>query len=85
MQRDPVLPDIVRPCFWDCDLSSLNLRLHQRFIAERILVYGQSAAVRWLLDTIPMSDLKDIVLSGKNLDPKTKNYWRLWFESRTEY
>jgi len=79
-----MLPKLLKHCFWDCDLRSLSLHLHQRFIAERILVYGNSAAVGWLLNAIPLSDLQKIVACGKNLDDKTRNYWRLWFEHRSE-
>ncbi len=84
MSKDPMLPDALKPCFWDCDLSSLDLLLHSRFIVERILVYGNGAAVRWLLNNVHEEEWKDIIAAGKNLDPKTRNYWRLWIEHRAK-
>jgi hypothetical protein len=72
-----VLPDILKNYFWDCDFSRLDPVLHKRFIAERILVYGNQPALRWLCDHLSEQELAKIIGSGKNLDPKTRNYWQI--------
>ena len=82
---EKMLPETLKSCFWDCDFASLDPLVHRRFIAERILVYGDSPAVRWLLATVPADVLKEIVSSARNLDPKTRNYWRMWLDSRTDH
>ena len=80
-----MLPETLKPYFWDCDFDSLDLFLHRKFIVERILIYGNSPAVHWLLAAISEKELQEIVTEGKKLDPKTLNYWRLWFEHRTDH
>ncbi|MBD3384227.1 hypothetical protein GF407_04795 [candidate division KSB1 bacterium] len=76
----PIIPDDFRIYFRDCDPGTLDLNIHKRFIAERILVYGDRRALRWLRRYLSPNDWKRILVSGKNLDAKTRNYWLRRFE-----
>ena len=74
------MPEFLKPYFWDCAFADLEPLLHQRFIAERILVFGNDAAIRWLRENLPAKEWPELINSGKHLDPKTRNYWRLVLE-----
>jgi hypothetical protein len=72
-----MLPEPLNKYFWDCDVSTLDIKQHKRFIAERILVFGNSFALGWLRKEVSEIELREIVQTGKNLDAKTRNYWQL--------
>lgn len=72
-----MLPEFLKPYFWDCAFANLDPLRHQRFIAERILVFGNDTAIRWLRGNLPAKEWPELINSGKHLDPKTRNYWRL--------
>jgi hypothetical protein len=50
-KHKPTIPDELRVYFWDCDPGALDPGIHKRFITERILVYGNSRALRRLRHT----------------------------------
>lgn len=75
-----LLPEFLKPYFWDCAFSDLDPDRHRRFIAERILVFGHDEAVRWLMQILSHVEWLELIESGKHLDPKTRNYWRLVLE-----
>lgn len=43
------LPKGLAKYFWDCNFSELVMEEHHQFIIERILNFGDDAAVLWLL------------------------------------
>ena len=63
--------------FWDCDFNQLNTVDHGPFIAEHILNFGNQASVEWLLGQIDKNTLIKLVETSRNLDDKTRNYWRI--------
>lgn len=76
MQQDNVyLPRRFWRFFWDVDAGGLAER-HLTFIAERLLVLGDTEAVRWLLAAMPREDLRALVRGSRRLDPKTRAFWR---------
>lgn len=71
------LPEELKKYFWDCAFDELQLSLHARFITERILNFGNMQAVRWLLSVIDRPFLQDVVQNSRNLDKKTRNFWKI--------
>jgi len=47
------------------------------FIAERILNFGDMASLRWLIARTDKAFLKKVVEKSRNLDKKTRNYWKI--------
>ncbi len=62
--------------FWDCHADDLNFRKYDFFICERILNFGNMDSVKWLLSMISLERLKDVIGKSRNLNKKTRNYWR---------
>jgi hypothetical protein len=71
-----ILPQDFQRYFWDVSFEELTLEKYPRYIAERILNYGDLNAVRWLLSRIDKKFLRNIIDNSRNLNPKTKNYWQ---------
>ena len=69
------LPSGFKKYFWDCNFEELSLESYPFFITERILQYGNTESIEWLLDVIHIDFLKSVINSSRVLDKKTKNYW----------
>ncbi len=71
------LPEEFRKYFWDVDYDDLSLEKYPKFIAERIMNYGDLDAVKWLQSVLEREFIRSVVLSSRNLNPKARNYWEL--------
>ena len=71
------LPKMLRKYFWDCSFEDLRLAQYPVFISERILNLGDMDSLRWLFSKIDKEFLIDLVNKSRNLNKKTKNYWKL--------
>ncbi len=77
IQKNPQLPLEYKKYFWDCDFNEISVSKYPFFIAERILQFGNSDSIEWLLNVIEIDFLQSVLESSRNLDKKTKNYWEL--------
>jgi hypothetical protein len=71
------LPEEFRKYFWDVDYDDLSLEKYPKFIAERIMNYGDLDSVKWLQSVLDREFIRSVVMNSRNLNPKTKNYWEL--------
>ncbi len=53
---------------------SINIK---NLLVERILNYGDMEAVRYILKKVNKTELKNIIFDSKNLNNKTKNFWKI--------
>jgi hypothetical protein len=65
--------------FWDVDHTTLDIEQHFRFIVERILSRGDVDDLKWALETYGQTRLKEVVVSARSLDPRSLNFWQLYF------
>lgn len=71
------LPEEFRKYFWDVDYDELSLEKYPKFIAERIMNYGDIDSVKWLQSVLDREFIRSVVINSRNLNPKSKNYWEL--------
>ena len=71
------LPEMLKKYFWDCSFEDLRLTQYPIFISERVLNLGDMDSLRWLFSKIDKKFLIDLVNKSRNLNKKTKNYWKL--------
>ena len=71
------LPEEFRKYFWDVDYDDLSLEKYPKFIAERIMNYGDLDSVKWLQSVLDREFIRSVVLNSRNLNPKARNYWEL--------
>lgn len=74
---ESTLPQTLQKYFWDCEFTELSFDQHAVFITERILNFGNLAAIKWLLSMVDASFLRQVVTQSRQLDNKTRNFWRI--------
>ena len=74
-----LLPEILRPLFWDVDFSALNWETDRDLIVRRILQTGNWLAIRWLRLTWGDGPLRAWLQAhaGGRLSPRQLRYWEL--------
>lgn len=71
------LPKDLNKYFWDVSFDELSFEKYPRFIAERIMNYGDLKAIKWLLSISGTELIRAVVKTSRNLNPKTKNFWQI--------
>ena len=71
------IPTRFKKYFWDCDFEDLSMQKNAFFIIERILNFGDVDSVKWILSNTDRKMLVEVVERSRNLNKKTKNYWRI--------
>ena len=74
------LPPQADVLFWDVDLTQLDLRKHGRYVITRLLTMGRPEHVRWVLRSYSRQEIIEAIRTARNLDPKTANFWALYFD-----
>jgi len=72
-----LLPEKFRKYFWDVSFDELEFKKHRRFIAERLLNYGDKDEIEWLLSHTNRQFIKTLLEKSRNLNAKTRNYWHI--------
>jgi len=70
------LPKEFKKYFWDVDFEKLTFKKYPIFILERIMRLGDIEALKWLLK-VPRRKIREVVNRSRELDPKTRNFWRV--------
>lgn len=74
----PTLPEALRPYFWDTDFDKLDMLVHRRFIAERLLEKTTPDTFRFLLERFSRSELLKIAEESRRLHARDREFWRLY-------
>jgi hypothetical protein len=79
-QKDHKVPEEFRVYFWDVQFEDLSTDKNSRFIAERILNFGNSDAVRWMFSWADKDYIRSVIENSRNLNAKSRNFWKKFFE-----
>ena len=71
------IPEEFQKYFWDVAFDDLSLEKYPKFIAERIMNYGDLDDIRWLLKVLDRDFIRSVIKNSRNLNSKTQNYWQL--------
>lgn len=82
--HNPDIPEQFRKYFWDVAFNDLSLEKYPGYIAERIMNLGDREAINWLMAVLDRDFILTLVRNSRNLTPKTRNYWQLMLEERTD-
>jgi hypothetical protein len=79
MARSDLMPEFLRPFFWDVDFDELSWEQYQDFIVRRVLQSGNWEAVCWLRGTMGDQNLRAWLLRqrGARLDPRRLRFWQV--------
>lgn len=75
-----MLPEMLRPYFWDVDFARLDPLAHRRFIAERLMDKTTPETFRWLLSYFPIGELLEVATTTRRLSARDRNFWRLYLD-----
>ena len=71
------LPGEFQKYFWDVAFDELTIEKYPRFIAERILNYGDVNGIKWLLSRTDKDFIRTLIENSRNINAKTKNFWQI--------
>jgi len=77
-----MLPEMLRPYFWDTDFARLDYVEHRRFIAERLMDKTTPETFHWLLEHFDPQELEEIVCNSRQLSRRDRAFWTLYLASR---
>lgn len=69
------LPVFLKPYFWDVDFNKIDPEKSKMFILKRVLDRGNDKAIRWLLKHYTKEDIRQLLLTTRDLSAKTANFW----------
>ncbi len=73
--RTVKLPSSFKKYFWDVDFKKLDFEKSRTFILKRVLDRGDDKALKWLLQRYTKEDIRELLLTSRDLSPKTANFW----------
>ncbi|MFQ5792107.1 MAG: hypothetical protein ACE5JI_16680, partial [Acidobacteriota bacterium] len=77
---DGVVPQHLRPFFWDIDPASFDPKSYPQYTIARILEHGDRQAVRWLKDMFSEDEIKNVILSEGRLSRRSATFWALVYD-----
>jgi hypothetical protein len=63
--------------FWDIKLDDFKPEDYPDYAIFRVLEYGDEAAVAWMRETFPESEVRRVLRSERRMTPKSANYWAI--------
>jgi hypothetical protein len=72
-----MIPNHLRPFFWDIDIDGFDPFAYPRYTIGRLLEYGNPEAISWLKKHFYEEAIKTVVRTERTLSPKSANFWGL--------
>lgn len=72
------LPAFLKKYFWDVDFNLLDFEKSRTFILKRILDRGDDKTLKWLFKYYTKADIKQLLLTTRDLSAKTANFWAIY-------
>lgn len=73
------IPKHVERYLWDVKVDALDIQKHSGFVIERVLEYGDTDALSWILETYKKEDILGVLKTSKRISHKTGNFYALYF------
>ena len=79
-----LIPQELRPLFWDTDLEHFNPVSYPAYTIGRVLEYGDDKAIRWLRDTFSETQIVEVLRTERRLSRKSANFWAIVYHIPSE-
>jgi hypothetical protein len=83
-RRWNLIPQELRPSFWDTNLEQLDPVSYPAYTIGRVLEYGDEKAIRWLRDTFSESQVVEVLRTERRLSRKSANFWAIVYHIPSE-
>lgn len=70
----------LKSLFWDTDYTQIDFKKHSKAIIERILMYGSMDAYKWLFKFYEVDEIKQVIISSRQLDVRTATMFMNYFD-----
>lgn len=78
-EKKPPVMEFSRTLFWDVDPATIDPKKHDQYIIDRVLDFGEMDEVRWLSRFYDTSSIRKVLLTSRDISPKSANLWALVF------
>lgn len=79
------LPKSVWKYFWDTEVGQVDVDKNSHYIIERVLEWGRTEDIKWLIGQYGMSEIKKVLMSSRQMPQKQANFWAsIWDIPREE-
>jgi hypothetical protein len=75
-----MIPSNLQTLFWDTDLDTFKPEAYPDYTIFRVLELGDEAAVVWLRQTFPETEIRRVLSTEHRLSEKSANFWALVYE-----
>jgi hypothetical protein len=79
-----MIPQDLRPLFWDTNLDNFNPVSYPAYTIARVLEYGDDKAIAWLRDTFSETQIVEVLRTKRRLSRKSANFWALIYHIPSE-
>jgi hypothetical protein len=69
----------IKRLFWDVDKDAVDIRAHRSYIIKRIMDYGNSEDVKWMLRAYSPEEIIEVVKKSRGLSRKSAYFWAAYF------
>ena len=80
----PMIPQDLRPLFWDTNLDNFDPSSHPAYTIARILEYGDKPAVAWLREMFSEDQIITVLRTERRLSRRSANFWALVYNLSPE-
>lgn len=70
----------LKSLFWDTDYTQIDFKKHNKAIIERVLMYGSMEAYKWLFKFYEVDEIKQVIISSRQLDVRTATMFMNYFD-----
>jgi uncharacterized protein DUF6922 len=74
-----MIPQRLRPLFWDTDATTFDPAAYPVYTVERVLEYGDEEDVTWLLRVCSIEKIREVLRTDRHISPRSANFWSLFF------
>jgi hypothetical protein len=78
------LPAFLKKFFWDVSFADLDARTDAYFILERLLEYGDTRAIGWVMQQYSDDERLEVIKTSPRLSAKTGHFWRCYYHLKEE-
>jgi hypothetical protein len=77
-EASPPLPTFLERYFWDVDFARVRLPERTFNVIERLIEYGDDAAIHWLKETFTPEAIASVVRESRSISRRTANLWGMF-------
>ncbi|MHB0976452.1 MAG: DUF6922 domain-containing protein [Candidatus Aquicultorales bacterium] len=57
----------------------MDLRKNAPYVIERVLEFGDLAALDWIESVYGKQRIIEVVLASRKVSEKSRNFWKVWY------